>query len=95
VKIRGTCNVCGRDFLVEQVIDSGGECPWDGTPFAPDYAVTLVEALRDAEAAGSQLERALEAVADLHPRFRLHATSVVGNITASLERLSTNLIRQG
>ena len=95
MKIRGTCDSCGRDFLVEQVIDSGGECPWDGTPFAPDYAVTLVDALRDAEAAGSRLQRALETVADLHPRFRLHPSSVVADITASLERLSTNLIRQG
>ena len=95
MKIRGTCNSCGRDFLIEQVIDSGGRCPWDGTPFAPDYAVTLVEALREAEAAGSRLERALEALADLHPRFRLHPSSVVGDITANVERLSSNLIRQG
>jgi hypothetical protein len=95
VKIRGTCKVCDREFLAEQVIESGGSCPWDGTPFAPDYAVTLVEALRDAETAGSQLERALGAIADVQPLFRLDPSSVTGNITASLERLSMNLIRQG
>jgi len=95
VKIRGTCKVCGRDFLVEQVIASGGTCPWDGTVFAPDYALFLVEALRAAEASGSRLERALEEIADIHPEFRLDPSSVTGSINASLERLSKNLIRQG
>jgi hypothetical protein len=95
VKIRGTCKACGRDFLAEQVIASGGTCPWDGTPFAPDYALILVEALRVAETAGSQLERALESIADVHPTFRLDASSVTRNINGSLDRLSKNLIRQG
>ena len=45
MKIRGTCKRDGRDFMVEQVIASGGACPWDGEPFQPDYAVTLVNAL--------------------------------------------------
>ena len=95
MKIRGTCTVCARDFLAEQVVGSGGVCPWDGTPFSPDYALTLVEALRGAEAAGSQLERALEAIADVRPLFRLDAASVTRDISASLERLNANLIRHG
>ena len=87
MKIKGTCRRCGREFLVEQVLRNGGECPWDGKPFQPDYAVVLVDALRDAERAGSTLEDALEKTADLEPDFVLHADSVLAELRASLERL--------
>src|SRR6185312_12252070 len=60
VKIKGICKRDGREFFAEQVIDLGGECPWDGEPFNADYAATLVESLREAERLGSGLERALE-----------------------------------
>jgi hypothetical protein len=59
VKIKGTCKRDGRDFLAEQVIGLGGECPWDGEPFNADYAAVLVESLRAAERVGTELERAL------------------------------------
>jgi hypothetical protein len=95
VKIRGTCKRDGRDFMVEQVIASGGACPWDGEPFQPDYAVTLVNALRDAEEAGSRLEQALETVADLRPEFILRSDSVIGHVQTQLARLQKNLITQG
>jgi hypothetical protein len=77
------------------VIDAGGECPWDGQPFNADYAVVLIEALRDAEAAGSALEQALETVADLTPAFTLDETSVLSEIKVSLARLRQNLVTQG
>lgn len=95
MKIKGTCKRDGREFLVEQVIDAGGECPWDGQPFNADYAVVLVEALREAEAAGSLLERALETVADLTPAFTLDETTVLEEIRVSLARLRQNLVTQG
>lgn len=95
MKIRGTCNRCGRDFLVEQVIEVGGECPWDGEPFSPDYAAVLVDALRDAEEAGTELERALRSVADLGPAFTFEASSVVSELKEQIDRLGKNLIRQG
>ena len=95
MKIRGTCKRDGRDFLAEQVIARGGACPWDGEPFQPDYAVTLVNALRDAEEAGTRLEQALETVADLRPEFTLQASSVIGHLQTQLARLDQNLIRQG
>jgi hypothetical protein len=95
VKIKGTCRRDGREFMVEQVVASGGECPWDGEPFQSDYAVTLVNALREAEEAGSKLEQALEQVADLRPEFTLEAGTVLGSLKASLERLEQNLIVQG
>lgn len=95
MKIKGTCKRCGRAFLAEQVIDGGGVCPWDGEAFSADYALTLVEALRDAEEAGTNLERALEAVADLRPEFTVEAASVLGELRADLARLEQNLITQG
>jgi hypothetical protein len=87
VKIKGTCRRDGREFLVEQVIENGGRCPWDGKPFQADYAVVLVDSLRDAEAAGNTLENALEKVADMEPEFMLDIDSVIGRIRDHLERL--------
>jgi hypothetical protein len=95
VKIKGTCKRDHREFLADQVILSGGACPWDGEPFQADYAVTLVDALADAQRAGSKLEEALEHIADLAPEFMLDRASVLADIERSLERLTQNLVRQG
>jgi hypothetical protein len=87
VKFKGTCRRCGREFLVEQVLENGGLCPWDGRPFQPNYAVVLVDALRDAENAGSTLENALEKIADMEPEFVLDSDSVLGQLREHLERM--------
>ena len=87
MKIKGTCRRCGRDFLVEQVIQNGGECPWDGKSFQDDYAAVLVESLRAAESGGNTMENALQKVADLEPEFVLDAESVLGQLRVDLERL--------
>lgn len=87
MKIKGTCRRCGREFLAEQVIESGGSCPWDGRPFQADYAVVLVDALRDAEAAGNTLENALEKIADVEPDLVLDTGSLLTTIREHLERL--------
>jgi hypothetical protein len=88
VKIKGTCKRDGRDFFAEQIVDLGGECPWDGQPFNADYAAVLVESLVEAERAGTQLERALERVASLHPAFTLDDESVLGKVRRQLDRFS-------
>jgi len=95
VKIKGTDKRNGREFLLEQVIESGGASPWDGRAFSPDYAVTLVNALRDAEEAGTKLEEALEQIADLRPGFSLDRDSVLGPLRVHLDRLEQNLVQQG
>jgi len=95
VKIKGTCTRCGREFLLEQALDGGGSCPWDGEPFNADYAVTLVNALREAEEHGNRLEQALQQVADLAPAFRLDEGSVLGDLKGSLARLRQQVVRQG
>jgi hypothetical protein len=87
VKIKGTCRRDGREFLIEQVVENGGRCPWDGEPFQADYAATLVEALREADEAGNQLEESLDRIADLHPALVLDKESILASLRANLERL--------
>ncbi len=87
MKIKGTCRHCGREFLAEQTLANGGRCPWDGKPFQADYAVVVVDSLRDAESAGNTLENALEKLADLDPAFVLDPGSVIDGLRESLERL--------
>jgi hypothetical protein len=95
VKIKATCRRDGREFFADQAIASGGECPWDGEPFNADYAVTLVDALHDAEVAGNALEVALETVADLAPEFTFDRESILGPLKISLDRLERNVVRRG
>ena len=95
MKIKGTCKRDGREFMVEQVIASGGRCPWDGEPFDADYAMTLVGALRDAEQAGTRLEAALETIASLDPQFRLFPDSIMTAIRSQIDRLDRNMVRKG
>ena len=94
MKIKGTCKRDGREFFAEQVVDLGGACPWDGQPFNADYAAVLVESLQQAERLGTQLERALERVASLHPAFTLEEGSVLGELRNQLGRFHRNLVRQ-
>lgn len=90
MKIRGTCLMCGRDFLVQQILDSQGHCPWCGRPFQPDYTAVLAEALQQAEAAGGSLENALEKIAGMEPALVLDEESVLGQAKAHLEHLRRN-----
>jgi hypothetical protein len=87
VKIKGTSTRTGREFLVEQVIASGGDDPWDGKSLQPDYAATLVEALREAQDAGNRLEEALERIADLRPHFVFGKESILGPLRESMDRM--------
>ncbi|MGH2722873.1 MAG: hypothetical protein ACRDI0_01175 [Actinomycetota bacterium] len=60
MRIRGTCTNCGREFMPQQVIASGGHCPWCGMAFNRDYTSLLVRALRQANETGDALEAALK-----------------------------------
>ena len=96
MKITGFDKRNQREFMVEQVIDNGGASPWDGQPFNADYAITLVNALKEAEDAGSRLEFALQTIADLQPDFTLDDR--LGHrapLKTSLDRLRQNLVKQG
>jgi predicted nucleic acid-binding Zn-ribbon protein len=65
MRIKGTCTNCGREFLPEQVVASGGHCPWCGKAFDRDYTALLNQALQQAARAGDDLQAALEQIADL------------------------------
>jgi hypothetical protein len=87
VKIRGTCTNCGREFLLQQVVDSNGHCPWCGKAFQPHYTAVLVEALQQVEAAGSRLEGALEVIAGMEPALVLDEEAILAPAHSHLERL--------
>jgi len=90
VKIRGTCQRCGKDFLVRQVLDSGGHCPNCGKPFQPHYTAVLTEALEIAERAGGAMEGALEKLAGMTPALVLDEDSLLAEVRAHLEALRSN-----
>lgn len=77
MKIKGTCSNCEREFLIEQVVQGGGRCPWCGFVFQAHYTAVLAQALRQAEAAADVLEAALQQIADLKPAFQLEEGSVL------------------
>ena len=88
MKIKMTCQHCGRESLVQQVVDNQGHCPWDGIAFQPQYTAVLVEDLRQAELAGNALEGALERIAGMDPAMVIDEESVLGRIRASLDDLA-------
>ena len=87
MKVKGTCRNCGREFLVQQIVESEGHCPWCGKPFQPHYTAVLAEALAQAEASGSTLENALEKIAGMDPALVLDEDSVLGKSQAHLAEL--------
>jgi hypothetical protein len=91
LKIKGTCQFCTREFFAEQVIESGGRCPWCGRSFQKDYAAVLVDALRTAEASGHTLENALEKIAEMHPWMEIDRSSVMATIEAYLDAVTGKL----
>jgi len=85
VKIKLFHDVCGREVLVQQVLESGGHCPWDGLAFTDEYTGVLVEALEAAENAGGVLESALEKIAGIDAALALDRESILGPLSMQLE----------
>jgi hypothetical protein len=88
VKIKVVHDVCGREVLIRQILETGGHCPWDGKAFNKDYTAILAEALGAAENAGGVLENALEKIADMHPAMTLDRDSILGSVEGHIERLN-------
>lgn len=84
MKIKGTCGRCGREFLAQQVIESGGHCPWCGQAFSRDYTANLAHALREAEVAGNRLQDALQQISGMELAMELDDESLVGPIRDEL-----------
>ena len=94
MKIEAACRACEREVTGDQIVRGGGRCPWCGAALSPDYAVTFVDAIRNAEEAGTRLERALEALADLAPAVRISEGSVLGTAQRHLARIERPALRQ-
>jgi hypothetical protein len=87
VKIKFVHHVCGREVLVQQVLQTGGHCPWDGKPFSRDYTAILTEALEAAENAGGILENALEKIASMEPDITFDRETITQPLIDQVERL--------
>jgi hypothetical protein len=71
---------------VQQLLETGGHCPWDGRPLNRDYTAVLAEALETAENAGTVLESALDEIVGMRGAFVLDRESVMGPIAEELDR---------
>jgi hypothetical protein len=95
VKIKVVHDACGREILVQQILESGGHCPWDGKAFNKDYTAVLTEALEAAENAGDVLENALEKIVGMDPAFSIDRDSVLRASAAQIDRLIQRQKRAG
>ncbi len=94
MKIKGTCLNCGREVLVQQIVDSGGHCPWCGRAFNKDYTSMIVKALQQAEEGGDRFQDALEALAEIEGLgLQLDVESIVGSLREALRTMRRNRTR--
>ena len=90
MKIKVIHKECGRESLVQQILETQGHCPWDGLPFNSDYTAILAEALETAQNAGSVLENALEKISDMEPTLKFDQDSLIGPLQGNIDRLNGN-----
>jgi hypothetical protein len=88
VKIKVIHDLCGREVMVRQILESNGHCPWDGKAFNRDYTAVLAEALEQAEDSGSVLENALEKIAGMEPSFAIDPHTIVDPIKRNIDALN-------
>ena len=88
MKIKVIHDLCGREVLVRQILESQGHCPWDGKAFNRDYTAVLAEALEQAEDSGSVLENALEKIAGMEPSFTIDPRTIVDPIKRNIDDLN-------
>ncbi|MDP8956906.1 MAG: hypothetical protein M3N24_08115 [Actinomycetota bacterium] len=90
MKIKVIHKKCGRESLVQQILQTQGHCPWDGLPFNSDYTAILSEALETAENAGHVLENALEKISDMEPDMTFDRDSLIGPLEEHIDRLKAD-----
>ena len=94
MKIKVVHDACGREVLVQQILQFGGHCPWDGRPFSAHYTGILTEQLQAAEEAGSALESALDKIAGMEAHMTLDEESLIGPLSDQLDRLNRRKSRR-
>jgi hypothetical protein len=68
MRLEATCAVCGRTFLLDQLLEGpvvDGRCPWCEEQLAPEYGALLSEAIRIAERGGADLVTGLKDLRDV------------------------------
>ena len=88
MKIKVVHDLCGREIMVRQILESQGHCPWDGKAFNRDYTAVIAEALEQAERAGSTLENALEKLAGFGPDIVMEESTVIAPLKVQLDLLN-------
>ncbi|MGH2753989.1 MAG: hypothetical protein ACRDLB_06100 [Actinomycetota bacterium] len=86
MNLKATCDSCGRDLLLEQLLssDNRGRCPWCGQAMASHYLQLLARAIPRTEAAGNELVRALEVLSGAWTGFTLIEESVLDPVLRAL-----------
>ena len=94
MKIKGTCLNCGREVLVQQIVDAGGHCPWCSIAFNRDYTSMLVKGLVRAEETGNQFQDVLEQVGDIEGLgLALDTESIVAPLREALRSMRKHRTR--
>jgi hypothetical protein len=88
VKIKLVHDVCEREVLVQQILESSGHCPWDGLAFTSEYTGIFTEALQTVEGAGTALENALETIAGVDAALRIDRDSVLAPLEAQVDAIN-------
>ena len=88
MNIKGTCLNCGREVLVQQIVEAGGHCPWCGIAFSKDYTSMIVRALVQADESGDRFQDALEQIGNVEDlRLSLDAEGVVEPLREALRTM--------
>ncbi len=83
MRIKATCETCGRDFLLSQIAadsDSAGRCPFCGTRFGRHYSTVLIEAVEEAEGASARFVHAINRLHGMQAGFRVDVASFLEDV---------------
>lgn len=80
MKIEGTCDTCGRTFLLSQIgpgSDAPGRCPFCGARFARHYRGTLIDTVAAAEDSAADLVEALSRLESMETGFKIDSSALL------------------
>lgn len=89
MKIQGTCNTCGRSFLLSQISadsDAPGRCPFCGARFARHYSPLLIESVEEAEIAAERFISAIRRLQDMDTGFELDTEEFLQTVDERIRR---------
>jgi DNA-directed RNA polymerase subunit RPC12/RpoP len=83
VKVQGTCDTCGRTFLLSQIgpdSDAPGRCPFCGARFARHYMASLIETVRQVEIETDRFVTALSRLQAMETGFDIDVDQLLKSI---------------